>query len=207
MKTLEKTRINVLKHQRAFIDSRLTHTSLIGGYGAGKTSAGCLKCIHMLLQYKVPVLYLLPSHSLIHKAGIPRMKKFLKDFGIPFHHKITERTLITPFNVMWFVSYEEPETIEAFEVGYVLVDEIDIIDKEKAYHVCNVAVSRCRVPLISLAGMRIPNMIDFVSTPHGFKFLYDFNKVNATEDKTIIKAPSYANPYNDIEADVEGVYT
>lgn len=199
LQTEQKNKVRYLKHQRDFIESKHTYTGLIGGYGAGKTSAGILKALYLMLLYKCPVLYLLPTSGLIRKAGYPRVRKYLKMMGVPYKLNITQGICATPYAPIYFVSYEAPEMIEAFEVGYVLVDEIDIIDMHKAEHVINTAVARCRVPLVDFNHIRVPNKIDFVCTPHGYKTLYRFFKEEYTPDKRIINAPSYSNPYNDIE--------
>ena len=61
----EKT-IEVLKHQRAFLNSEFRHTGLIGGFGSGKTFAGVLKTVKKKIELKgIDVAYYLPTYPLI----------------------------------------------------------------------------------------------------------------------------------------------
>ena len=70
--------LDVLKHQREFIESRELHTALCGGYGSGKSEGGVYKAIIKKLEYpNVNVAYYLPTYPLIEDVAFPKFESAL----------------------------------------------------------------------------------------------------------------------------------
>lgn len=65
-------------------------------------------------------------------------------------------------------SMEKPQTIVGFKIGNALVDELDILPKEKARTAWRKIIARMRY---KIDGLR--NGIDVTTTPEGFKFVYE----------------------------------
>jgi hypothetical protein len=84
-----------------------------------------------------------------------------------------------------------PELIVGFEVGYSIIDEADVISVSKMNESFKNIVARNRKKLPN--GDK--NCLDFVSTPEGFGFLYNFFVKNPSPEKLIIKASSLSNPF------------
>ena len=75
-------------------------------------------------------------------------------------------------------SMEKPQTIVGFKIGNALVDELDILPKEKARTAWRKIIARMRY---KIDGLR--NGIDVTTTPEGFKFVYE-QFVKAVREKT-----------------------
>lgn len=86
---------------------------------------------------------------------------------------------------------DNPDLIVGYEVGYSLIDEADVLPKDKMREVYNKILARNRKPLPN----NDINSVDFVSTPEGFKFLYEFFIKNPSDDKLLVKGKTRDNPY------------
>ena len=188
----EVQRIKVLKHQKAFIDSDYRHTGLVAGFGAGKSHAGVYKTIKKKVQHDgIDVAYYLPTYPLIRDIAFPKFSEGLTEMGIPFTLNRTDKEFQTPYGRIILRSMDNPDLIVGYEVGYSLIDEADILSKDKMNDVFVRVLARNRKKLTD--GSK--NSLDFVSTPEGFKFLHEFFITKKTDDKILIKGKTYDNPY------------
>jgi phage terminase large subunit len=185
-------KISTLKHQRDFINSNTPHTALVAGFGAGKSFVGVAKTIIKKLQYKgVNVAYYLPTYGLIADVAIPKFIEQLTAYGIEFTVNRSENIIKTQYGDILLRNMSDPDRIIGYEVGYSLIDETDILSKDKMSEVFMKIIGRNRKPL---PNGQI-NQTDVVGTPEGFKWLYDFFVKNKTDDRVMIKARSYDNPF------------
>src|SRR5690606_12415482 len=188
----EVQRIKVLKHQKAFIDSDYRHTGLVAGFGAGKSHAVVYKTIKKKVQHDgIDVAYYLPTYPLIRDIAFPKFSEGLTEMGIPFTLNRTDKEFQTPYGRIILRSMDNPDLIVGYEVGYSLIDEADILSKDKMNDVFVRVLARNRKKLAD--GSK--NSLDFVSTPEGFKFLHEFFITKKTDDKILIKGKTYDNPY------------
>lgn len=182
----------LLKHQIDFIKSQTTHTGLVGGFGSGKSISATVKAIlrhgsKYDNRVGVDVAYYLPTYSLIKDIAIPNFKKYLDIFNIQNNLNQTDKEFRTPYGKIMFRSLDNPDMIVGYEVGYSVIDEADILPKSKMQDAFQKVVGRNR---------QIENgQVDFVSTPEGFGFMYDFFVKKESDKKTLIKARSDQNPY------------
>ena len=171
--------VQILKHQIAFINSNVKHTGLIGGFGSGKSKAATCKTIEKLEHFyrnkekglpNIDVAYYLPTYGLIKGVAFKNFKTTLREYGIPYHLKESDKEFITPFGKIIMRSMDNPSMIVGYEVGYSLIDEADRLPKKKmkAAFVDIVARNRTKLP----NGEH--NCLDMVSTPEGFNFLYEY---------------------------------
>jgi phage terminase large subunit len=184
--------MQILKHQADFIQSNHTHTAIIGGYGSGKSFGGTLKIVLKKLKYpNIDVAYYLPTYGLIKDIAFPNISELLTLRNIPFNLNKSDKEFITPYGKIIMRSMDCPELIVGFEVGYSIIDEADVISVAKMNESFKNIVARNR--------KRLPNgdknCLDFVSTPEGFGFLYNFFVKNPSPEKLIIKASSLSNPF------------
>jgi len=188
----QEIEIQVLKHQMEFINSTATHTGLVGGFGSGKSRAGTLKTIEKKKQYPgINVAYYLPTYSLIKDIAFPNFKEILDDMEIPYVLNETDKEFRTPLGKIILRSMDNPATIIGYEVGYSCIDEADILPKDKMKNVFVKIAGRNRKPLPDGA----VNCVDMVSTPEGFKFVYDFFVRDTKPNRKLIKAKTMDNPF------------
>lgn len=184
--------IPILKHQIEFIESDATHTGLVGGFGSGKSIAGTLKTIEKKKEYPgINVAYYLPTYSLIKDIAFPNFKERLDEMEIPYVLNETDKEFRTPLGKIILRSMDKAETIVGYEVGYSCIDEADILPKKKMSDVFKKIAARNRKPLPD--GKK--NCIDMVSTPEGFKFLYQFFVKDKKPNRYLIKAKTKDNPF------------
>lgn len=187
-----ETEVKILKHQRAFLNSTSRHTGLIAGFGAGKSFAGIAKTVKKKVEMPgIDVAYYLPTYPLIKDIAFPKFAEMLNTFGIKYTLNRTDKEFITPYGRIIMRTMDNPDLIVGYEVGYSLIDEADVLSKDKMKDIFIKVLSRNRTPLPNDA----INQLDFVSTPEGFKFLYEFFVVNKSIDKTLIKGRTYDNPF------------
>ena len=185
--------INLLKHQEDFVFSTHKHTILVCGFGAGKTEAGVAKATIKLIttSSKLNVGYYLPNYPLINDIAVPRFQEFFEKHNIKYKYNSSEKIFRTKYGKILLRNMTKPETIVGYETFYAIIDEIDILPKNKAKAVFNKIIARNRQ--IDDKGQK--NSIDLVSTPEGFNFLYNFAVKEATSEKFLIKARTIDNPF------------
>ena len=184
--------MQLLEHQAEFINSTFVHTGIVGGYRSGKSQAGVIKTVLKKLKYPaIDVAYYLPTYGLIKDIAYPKFSEFLTAKKIPYTLNKTDHEFITPFGKIIMRSMDNPDSIIGYEVGYSLIDEADVLANKHMEDVFIKVVARLSVPLPD----QMPNSLDFVSTPEGFKFLYQFFVKNPHEKKKLIRAKTRNNPF------------
>lgn len=184
--------MGVLPHQIEFITSNYTHTGLVSGFGGGKSWAATLKIGEKKKRYPgVDVAYYLPTYGLIKSIAFPNIEKWLKQQSIPYELNRSDKEFITPLGKIIMRSTNDPDGIIGYEVGYSVIDEADVQDHKKMKNVVVKIVGRNRVPLWDGS----TNCIDFVSTPEGFEFMYNFFVKEDKANRHLIKARSRDNPF------------
>lgn len=184
--------IELLEHQAEFIESDFVHTGIVGGFRSGKSHAGVIKTVKKKLAYPgINVGYYLPTYGLIKDIAYPKFKTFLSVIGLNYILKETEHRFITPYGDIIMRSMDNPSTIVGYEVGYSLIDEADILPFKHMELAFKNIVARLSVPLPD----KKANSLDFVSTPEGFRFMYDFFVKKPHQNKKLIKASTENNPF------------
>ena len=184
--------MELLEHQAEFISSNFVHTGLVGGFRSGKSEAGVIKTVLKKLRYPgINVAYYLPTYGLIKDIAYPKFSAFLTAKGISYTLNKSDHEFVTAFGKIIMRSMDNPETIIGYEVGYSLIDEADILSTKHMNDVFIKAIARLSMPLPD----GLPNCLDFVSTPEGFKFLYQFFVKNPHEKKNLIHADTNNNPF------------
>jgi hypothetical protein len=137
----------------------------------------------------VDVAYYLPTSDLIKSIAFERVSELLDNQEVSYTLNQTDKTYYTEFGKIYLRSMDKPEHIVGYEVGYSLIDEVDVVHKNKI----NMAFKN----ILARNSARLPDgtnpQLDFVSTPEGFGFLYKFFVTNPTENKLLIKARTMDN--------------
>ena len=188
------------ENQKQFIKSTKLHNGIVGGYQSGKSVGGCIKVITKLLQDPgVPIAYYLPTHGLIDDMLVPKMRQLLGNIDIEFHHNKKESKIITPYGEIWMRSMDTPDRIVSYSVGYSLVDEADVV------HVNKRTAAMKRISSRNSFKKSTKNSIDFVSTPEGFGYMYNFFVKKANDNKVLYRLSTLANAHNLGDGYIDGL--
>ncbi len=185
--------LSLLVHQEEFLLSNYKHTIMVAGFGSGKTEGAVTKAVVKLIttSKNLNVGYYLPNYPLINDIAVPRFQSFFNQHKIKYKYNSTEKVFYTKYGKVLLRNMTKPETIVGYETFYAIIDEIDLLTKEKAKAVFNKIIARNR----QICNFGKKNAIDLVSTPEGFKFLYNFAVKEKTDQKLLIKAKTINNPY------------
>lgn len=85
-------------------------------------------------------------------------------------------------------SMDDPGGIVGFKIARALVDEIDILSKDKATEAWRKIIARMRLVLPGVV-----NGIGVTTTPEGFRFVYETFKRNPSPGYAMVQASTYEN--------------
>ena len=166
----------------------------MAGFGAGKTHAGIWRALRLKRAYpKQNIAYYLPTYDLVARMAFPRFEETLTGMGAMFKMNKNEATIsIHNCGEIIFRTMDNPARIVAYEVADSIVDELDTLPTEKARDVWNKVISRNRQkkPDGSL------NTVGVVTTPEGFRFVYERWKSKPADGYRLIQAPTMSNAEN-----------
>lgn len=152
----------------------------------------------MIEDPEVDTMYLMPTYDLLMLRAIGGFIEDLHELNLRF--SINKSSMI--INVfghgnIYLRSYDNPDRIIAFEVGHVVVDEIDTIDKEKATKVWRKISERARQVTPFMLENDIGNSIGCVTTPdQGIAgFVYQKWGKDPSAGYEMTKASTYDNPF------------
>lgn len=184
-------RIELTESQGKFINSNYRNSAFIGGYGSGKTFVGILKIVREKLRLPgTNMAYYMPTYPLIRDVAFPRISDMLDQTGIKYRLNKSDKEFITDFGSIIMRSMDDPSLIVGYEVAYSIVDEADVLPKKKMKDAFVKITARNRQKINE------QNKLDFVSTPEGYGFLYDFFVKKSSENKNLIHGSTYENKHN-----------
>lgn len=186
-----KKEIPLLNHQEQFLFSESPSTGLVGGFGCGKSHIATIKSVKKLCELKCNIGYYLPTYPLIKDIAFGNFSNILNDFCIDFKLNESDKVFKTIYGNIYMRSMDNPTNIVGYETGYSIIDEADILSLEKMRKAHKAIVARNRQKLIK----GFINSVDMVSTPEGYKFLYEYYKKNGNERRVLIKGKTLDNPY------------
>ncbi|HAH2544899.1 TPA: terminase [Escherichia coli] len=172
-------------------------------HNSGKTWIGCGGICKGIWEHPgINQGYFAPTYPQIRDIFYPTVEEVAADWGL--NVKINEGNKEVHFyygrqyrGTTICRSMEKPQTIVGFKIGNALVDELDILPKEKARTAWRKIIARMRY---KVDGLR--NGIDVTTTPEGFKFVYE-QFVKAVREKTelsslygLVQASTFDNEKN-----------
>lgn len=143
----------------------------IGGYGSGKTIAGCIKGL-ILSAYNERTAGMLvsPTYSMMRDTTRRTMFEILEHNNIGFNFRATENKILIheTGSEIWFRSGDDPVKLKGSNLAWVGLDEPALMDKE----VYSVSLSRIREPKAKKRQLFI------TGTHEGFTWVYDELELN-----------------------------
>lgn len=179
--------------QERFVFSDAPHPAMCAGYGAGKSQAGVVRILLRALQYPgMSFAFVEPTFDLVRLIAWPRFEELLDAWGIDYSLNKSESimTLGNGSRII-FRSADNPARLVGFEVADALVDEADVLSHKDAQEVW--------VKMLGRARQKKPdgavNSVSCVSTPEGFKWMYETFEKNKRPGYELIRAPTASNPF------------
>jgi len=186
--------------QKDFVRSNYLHSGIIGGYQSGKSVAAAVKVITKLLQNpNVPIAYYLPTYGLIEDMLIPKFDGLFESLEIKYKYRGSDSKITCPYGEIWMRSMDNPDRIVSYSVGYSIVDEVDVVHANKREDAIKRISSR------NSFKKSTKNCIDFVSTPEGYTYMYNFFVKNANENKLLLNLKTLNNIDNLGEGYIDGL--
>jgi len=182
------------RNQKRFVRSTKLHTGIVGGYQSGKSVAAVVKCITHLLRFPgIPIAYYLPTFSLFDNMLVPKIDSLFEKIGISYVYNKNESKIITKspeLGEIWMRSMSEPDRIVSYSVGYSVIDEIDVV------HINKRADAVRRITARNSLKKGESNQVDYVCTPEGYAYMYDFFVKKHNKNKLLLELDTYDNEYN-----------
>lgn len=185
--------IHLTKPQKSFVFSQDKHPAIVGGLGSGKSRAGTFRLVMLMIEQRgINTVYGMPSYDLLSLRAIPGTEDDLNLLGIDFTTNKSSYTIhMHGYGDIIFRSYDRPERWIAFECAHGVLDELDVLPKDKAALVWRKATERIRQKC------NRGNTLGIVCTPdQGTSgFVYDRWEKNPLPGYVLYKSSTYSNPY------------
>lgn len=180
--------------QMDFIEADDQFPAMVAGFGAGKSHAGIWRALRLKLTYHTcNTAYYLPTYDLVTRMGMPRFCEALDLLGLPYKpNKVDSVIDIEGYGLLIFRTMDNPARIVAYEVADSICDELDTLPVDKARDVWNKVIARNRQKKPD--GAR--NTVGVVTTPEGFRFVYERWQKNPVAGYRLIKASTQSNAAN-----------
>lgn len=179
--------------QLKFVSTLSPHPGIVGGLGSGKTRAGTMRAVALLLSDPgCNVGIFLPTYDLLKLRAMPGVEEDLQMVGAEFTvNKSDYRIDVPGYGFIIFRSYDNPGRIVSFEISDAIVDEIDTLKKEQAELVWRKISERVRQKRARV------NTVAVVTTPdQGINgFVYEKWVKKQQPGYELIKAPTTSNPF------------
>lgn len=183
--------------QKEFVYNPNPFPAFVGGFGSGKTAAGIARL--MRLKRYCPnqdVAYYLPTYPLIKDIAFQRFPELFERNGIDYKLNQQDAVLSTSIGRIIFRNMEQPERIVGYEVAHSIVDELDTLPIDKARAVWNKIIARNRQKAFTHDGKPVRNTVGVVTTPEGFRFVYERWVKEKAPGYALIKAKTAENAAN-----------
>lgn len=170
------------------------YRAFIGGFGSSKTFSGCLDLLIFAGRHpKTRQGYFAPTYSDIKDIFFPTIEEAAHMMGFTTDIKIANKEVHLYRGRLYYGtiicrSMDNPASIVGFKIARALVDEIDVLPKDKANLAWNKIVARMRLKIEG-----VENGISVTTTPEGFKFVYSKFAENPTESYSMVQASTYEN--------------
>ena len=187
--------ISVNVPQGKFLNLDNKYRAFVAGYGSGKTFIGCVaQCLDFWKYPKINQAYFAPSYPQIRDIYYVTAEQVAAACGLRVEiregnkevHYYNGRTYR---GTVICRSMQLPQTIVGFKVGNALVDEIDVMDTNKASLAWNKIIGRLRWE-------DAPNRVSVTTTPEGYKFVYQRFVMDQTANYGLVQASTYDNEAN-----------
>jgi len=166
----------------------------VGGFGSGKTFVGCLDLLMFAGENpKTSQGYFAPTYRDILDTFWPTLEEAaeLLGFRVVFRKADKEAHLYRGqiyYGVIVCRSMDDPASIVGFKIARALVDEIDILPKDKAQLAWRKIIARMRLVIPGVV-----NGIGVTTTPEGFRWVHDAFRRAPRSSYSMVQASTYEN--------------
>jgi hypothetical protein len=181
--------------QNVFLNGLGTkYRAYVGGFGSGKTFIGC---IDLLLFFaanpRTTQGYFGISYPSMRDIFYPTFEEAASLLGFTCIIREGNKEVHVYRNGFYYGtvicrSMDNPNSIVGFKISRALVDEIDILAKDKANKAWNKIVARLRLKIPG-----VENGIGVTTTPEGFLFVHEKFKKDPTQSYSMVQASTYEN--------------
>lgn len=187
--------------QGRFLSMPQRFRALVTGYGGGKTWVGCMSTCKNFYEYPgYNQGYFAPTYPQIRDIFFPTIEEVAFNMGMDVDIKEGNREVHFRIGRKFYGtticrSMERPQSIIGFKIAHALIDEIDVMPKDKATTAWRKVLARMRYK-------DAKNSIDVTTTPEGFLFTYQtfVNQVSQKPELSnrygIVQASTYDNAKN-----------
>jgi hypothetical protein len=190
--------VKTIRPQFEFLKLPQKYRLFVGGFGSSKTFTGTLARIAHAYQFpKINQGYFAPTFTHVRDIFYPTIDEcaFLTGMTAEIKYGNREVELYSGgslYSVIKCRSLNNPGDIIGFKIGSALIDEFDLLEKEKALLAWRKILGRMRYKVDG-----VKNGIDVATTPEGFKATYDIFEVRGNrEDYVTVKASTHENEKN-----------
>ena len=162
-------RIEFSDEQVDFLEMDKKFRAFCGGFGSGKSVAGSAAVVKHSLEFQnINQGFFAPTYPQIRDIFYPTISEVAEWFGCRCAINYGNKE-VTIYNGQRYLStvicrsMERPETIIGFKIGNALIDEFDVLKKEKAMLAWKKIIARMRYKVDGVL-----NRIDVTTTPEGF---------------------------------------
>jgi PBSX family phage terminase large subunit len=178
--------IQLSDSQYEFIYDERQDVLFCGGLGSGKTFAGAIWALKMILEFPtVNGIITANSYSQLTKATLASLFKLLDQLKIKYSYKVNSHTLHVNGTIVNCYSVENEELLRGVEAGWCWSDECSFYAKS--------AFDRLRPRIRDKRG---PCQWKGTTTPNGYNWLYEYFVQNAMPYKSVHYAKTLDNAVN-----------
>lgn len=181
--------------QNIFLNGLNTkYRSYVGGFGSGKTFIGCIDLLNFFGKHPgTRQGYFSISFPAIRDIFYPTFEEAAEMLGYTVVIREGNKEVHVYRNGFYYGtvicrSMDNPTSIVGFKISRALVDEIDVLNKDKAEKAWNKIVARLRLKIDG-----VENSIGVTTTPEGFLFVYSKFKKEPTKSYSMVQASTYEN--------------
>lgn len=185
--------MNLTVPQSEFFASTAKATALVSGFGAGKTVSAITRMIATKIKYPgIDLLYAAPTYPLIRDILYPEFEDIAQDSNLKYKINRGDNDIIFPgMGKILCRTLDKPERLIGFKVGDAFLDELDVLETEKAMHVWRKVIARTRAKFPD----KKVNQLWVTTTPEGFKATYRLFSKDKAKNYKLIKASTMSNPH------------
>ncbi len=180
--------------QKAFATSRAAFPAFVGGFGSGKSAAAIARAMALKTHFKqCDIAYYLPTYPLVEDIAFRRFPDLCERKG--WAYRLNKASSFIEFpnaGRIVFRTMERPERIVGYEVAHSILDELDTLPTDKAREVWNKVIARNRQKMPG----GFPNTVAVVTTPEGFRFVWERWVKNKAPGYELFRAKTMDNAAN-----------
>lgn len=188
--------LDLSEPQAVFVEDfyRARFAAFVGGFGSGKTWAGCVDNSRFIAEHPGTVTgYFGPTHPLIKDIYYPTIEEAAHHFGFRCKIKLADKEVHfyrgrSYYGATLCRSMDNPNNLIGFKISRAHIDEIDTMPTDKAGNAWRKIMARLR--------MVVPgeqNSARVTTTPEGFRFVHSKFAVDPKPGYRMVQASTYEN--------------